>query len=190
VFGLVKALVFLAPGFEEIETITIVDILRRCNVEVTVAGLRQNVVGGAHGIKVVPDKYIDEADLKEFDAVVLPGGSPGYINLRKDRRVLTMVKAAFESKKLVAAICASPAVLSDAGILKDRICTIYPGMEGELVKGGGNPIEDLVVVDANIITSRGPATALLFALKLAERLAGKKVAEEVKKTTLADLVKK
>lgn len=187
---MVKALVFLALGFEEIEASTIVDILRRSNVEVTVAGLRRDVVDGAHGIKFIPDKSIDEVALNEFDAVICPGGAPGYENLRKDQRVLTMVKEAFESNKLVAAVCAAPAVLSDAGILEGKACAIYPGMEDELRKGGGKPKEDSVVVDGNIITSRGPATALPFALKLAERLAGKEVAENVRKATLANLILK
>lgn len=185
-----NALVFLATGFEEIEASTIVDILRRSGVEVTVTGLVPDQVNGAHGIKFVPDRTIEEVDVKDFDAVVCPGGAPGYENLRKDQRVIAMIKEAFNSDKLVAAICASPAVLSDAGVLKGKACTIYPGMEGELEKGGGKPRKDMVVVDGNIITSRGPATALPFALKLAEMLAGKKVAENVRRKTLTDIALK
>lgn len=181
---------FLAKGFEEIEASTIVDILRRSGVEVTVAGLTPELVEGAHGMKFVPDKSIEEVAVRDFDAVVCPGGAPGYKNLRKNRRVIAMIKEAFDSDKLVAAICASPAVLSDAGVLKGKACTIYPGMEGELEKGGGKPREDLVVVDGNVITSRGPATALPFALKLAEKLAGKNVAEKVRSKTLADVTLK
>ena len=181
---------FLAKGFEEIEASTIVDILRRSDVEVTVAGLTPDLVEGAHGMKFVPDKSIEEVAVKDFDAVVCPGGAPGYKNLRKNRRVIAMIKEAFDSNKLVAAVCASPAVLSDAGVLKGKACTIYPGMEGELEKGGGKPRKDMVVVDGNVITSRGPATALPFALKLAEKLAGKEVAENIKKKTLADIILK
>lgn len=183
-------LVFLAKGFEEIEASTIVDILRRSDVEVTVAGLTPDLVEGAHGMKFVPDKSIEEVAVRGFDAVVCPGGAPGYKNLRKNRRVIAMIKEAFDSNKLVAAICASPAVLSDAGVLKGKACTIYPGMEGELEKGGGKPRKDMVVVDGNVITSRGPATALPFALKLAEKLAGKNVAENVRIKTLADITLK
>ena len=131
---MVKALVFLAPGFEEIEASTIVDILRRCDVKVTVAGLKRDFVNGAHGVKFIPDKSIDEVTLNGFDAVICPGGAPGYENLRKDQRVLTMVKEAFESNKLVAAVCAAPAVLSDAGVLEGKACTIYPGMEDNISK--------------------------------------------------------
>jgi len=187
---LAKALVFLAQGFEEIEAVTIVDILRRCGIDVTVAGLNSDVVEGAHGMKIVPDRYVGEVSVEDFDTVVCPGGSPGYENLRRNRRVLAMIKDAYKSGKLVAAICASPAVLSDAGILKDRLCTIYPGMEDELRKGGGKPREDLVVVDGTIITSRGPATAILFALAVAEKLVGERAVESVRKATLADLALK
>lgn len=185
-----KALVFLAKGFEEIEASTIIDILRRSGIAVTVTGLESGLIEGSHGMKFVPDKSIEEVSVRDFDAVICPGGAPGYQNLRKNRRVLAIVKEAFETDKLVAAVCASPAVLSDAGILKDKECTIYPGMENELEKGGGKPVEDMVVVDGNIITSRGPATALPFALKLVEKLVGEKIADKIGKDTLADLVLK
>jgi 4-methyl-5(b-hydroxyethyl)-thiazole monophosphate biosynthesis len=184
-----KALVFLATGFEEIETVTIVDVLRRADVEVTVVGLAPNVVEGAHAMKIVPDKSIDDVKVDDFDAIVVPGGNPGYKNLRKDPRVIDMIKKAFNSNKLVTAICAGPAVLSDAGVLEGKVCTIYPGMENELEKGGGKPKQDIVVEDGNIITSRGPATALPFALKLAEKLAGKQVAEAVSKKTMANILR-
>jgi 4-methyl-5(b-hydroxyethyl)-thiazole monophosphate biosynthesis len=184
-----KALVFLATGFEEIEALTVVDVLRRAGVDVTIAGLTPNVTEGKHGVKVVPDKSIDDVKVEDFDAVVAPGGNPGYKNLRKDPRVIAMVKKAFNSNKLVAAICAGPTVLSDAGVLEGKACTIYPGMDEELEKGGGKPKHDIVVVDGKIITSRGPATALPFALKLAEKLAGKQVAEAVSKKTLANMLR-
>jgi 4-methyl-5(b-hydroxyethyl)-thiazole monophosphate biosynthesis len=187
---LAKALVLIAPGFEEIEASTIVDILRRCHVEVTVAGLKPDVIEGSHAIRFTVDKSIDEVSVKDFDAVICPGGAPGYENLRKDQRVLTMIKEAFNSNKLVAAICAAPAVLSDAGVLKGKACTIYPGMEEELKKGGGKPEKGLVVVDKNIVTSMGPATALPFALKLAEKLVGKEAARKVWEETLANLALK
>ena len=180
-------MVFLATGFEEIEASTIVDVLRRCGVEVTVAGLAPDLVEGAHGMKFVPDRTIEEVVVKDFDAVICPGGAPGFENLRKDYRVITMIKEAYNRNKLVAAICASPAVLSDAGVLKGRNCTIYPGMEQELVKGGGKISKDFVVADGNIITSRGPATAFHFSFKLVEQLVGREVAEELRKKTLADV---
>ena len=187
---MVSAIVFLASGFEEIETATVVDVLRRCGVQVAITGLKPHTIKGAHGMKFVSDTLIDDVDVKDFDAVVIPGGSPGYVNLREDSRVLAMVKEAFSSNKLLAAICAAPAVLSDAGILRNKNCTIYPGMETELEKGGGKPRKDLVVEDGNIITSQGPATALLFVFRLAERLVDKKTVDIVRKRTLTNLVVK
>jgi 4-methyl-5(b-hydroxyethyl)-thiazole monophosphate biosynthesis len=184
-----KALVFLATGFEEIETVTVVDVLRRANIEVTIAGLMSQPTEGAHGMKVVPDTKVENINVTDFDAVIVPGGNPGYKNLRKDQRVLNMVKEAFDSNKIVAAICAAPAVLSDVGILEGKTCTIYPGMDTELEKGGGKPSVDNVVVDGNLITSRGPATALPFALKLAEILVGKQTSETVAKKTMADILR-
>lgn len=185
-----EVLVLVAPGFEEIEATTIIDVLRRCGVKVTVAGTVNNWIKGANGIKLIPDRSIEEIQMKDFDAVVLPGGDPGFKNLRKDKRVIAIVKEAFKSKKIIAAICAAPAVLSNAGVLKNKKCTIYPGMEIELNKGGGKPIEDIVVEDSNIITSRGPATAFAFALKISEKLVGKKVSEKIRKQTLAHLALK
>jgi 4-methyl-5(b-hydroxyethyl)-thiazole monophosphate biosynthesis len=139
-------------------------------------------------VKIVPDVSIDEVDVTCFDAVICPGGNPGYKNLRKDPHVINAIKTAFNSQKLVAAICAGPAVLSEAGVINGRFCTIFPKMENELIKGGGKPKTELVVVDRNIVTSQGPATAFLFALKLVELLAGKKAAETVSKKTLANLL--
>jgi len=185
---MVSAILFLAPGFEEIETATIVDVLRRCGVEVAIAGIEPDAIKGAHGVKFVSDTSVDEVNVKDFDAVLCPGGSPGYVNLRNDSRVLAMIKEAFNSNKLVAAICAAPAVLADAGILRNRNCTIYPGMETELEKGGGKPQKDLVVEDGNIITSQGPATALLFAFRVAARLVDKKTTDIVWEKTLTNLI--
>jgi 4-methyl-5(b-hydroxyethyl)-thiazole monophosphate biosynthesis len=184
-----KALVFLATGFEEIETVTVVDVLRRAGVDVTVASLAPNVTEGKHGMRIIPDKSISDVCVGDFDAVVVPGGNPGYKNLRKDPRVIAMVKKAFDSNKLVAAICAGPTVLSDADVLEGKACTIYPGMDEELEAGGGKPKHDIVVVDGNVITSRGPATALPFALKLAEKLVGKKAAEAVGRKTLVNMLR-
>ena len=139
-------------------------------------------------MKFVPDGTIDEVDVMDFDAVICPGGDLGCENLRKDQRAIDMIKKAFDSGKLVAAVCASPAVLSDAGVLEGKECTIYPGMEDELEKGKGKPREDMVVVDGSIITSRGPATALPFALKVVEKLVGKEAARKIGGETLADML--
>lgn len=183
-----RALVFLATGFEEIEATTIIDVLRRCRVDVTVAGLADHFVEGAHGIRIAVDKLLAEVDAADFDAVICPGGGMGTEKLRKNQKVLEIIRRAFESGKLVAAMCAAPAVLSDAEVLRHRRCTIYPGMENELEKGGGELSEDIVVVDDNVITSRGPATALPFALRIAERLVGKQVAEDVGRRMLVPMI--
>ena len=185
-----SAIIFLASGFEEIEAVTIIDVLRRSNIKVVVAGLISNEVEGAHSIKIIPDINIDKIDLNNFDAVILPGGSPGYKNLKKNKKVMEIIKEAFTKNKLIAAICAAPAVLSEAGILKGKKCTIYPGMENELEKGGGIPQKSWIVEDENIITSQGPATALPFAIKLVEKLANKETAKILKEKTLTNLVLK
>ena len=185
---MVSAILFLAPGFEEIETTNIVDVLRRCGVEVTIAGTEPHAISGAHGMRLISDILIEDSNVEDFEAVICPGGSPGYVNLRKNSRVLAMIQEAFNANKLVAAICAAPAVLADSGILRNRNCTIYPGMEKELKKGGGKPSKDLVVEDGNIITSQGPATALLFAFRIAERLVDKETVDVVWEETLSNLV--
>ena len=185
-----KALVFLAPGFEEVEASTIIDVLRRCNVDVTVAGLHSNLIEGAHKVKFESDKTIDEVSALDFDAVVCPGGAPGYENLRRSQKVIKMIRQAYDHKRIIAAICAAPAVLSDAGILNNKRCTIYPGMEDELVRGGGLLSKGVVVIDDTIITSRGPATALPFALILAEKMVGSEITNEVGKQLLVHLVLK
>lgn len=183
-----KVLVFLASGFEEIEALTIVDILRRCGIETALVGLKKGIIEGAHGVKVIPDNVIDEVEVEAFDAIVCPGGSPGFKHLRDDPRVIQIVKDAHEQNKIVAAICAGPTVLSDAGVIRGKMCTIYPGMEDELIKGGGLPKEkQLVVVDQNVITSMGPATAMAFTLTVAKMLVDKKVVDEITKNLLADI---
>ncbi|RLF63390.1 MAG: DJ-1 family protein [Thermoplasmata archaeon] len=184
-----SGVILLADGFEEVETLTVVDVLRRCSIETDVAGVSGDIIEGAHGIKVIPDKDIEDVEIDSYDALLLPGGNPGYKNLRSDERVIAMIKTAFAKNKIVAAICAAPLVLADAGILKGKRATIYPGMEDEIVKAGAEFSEDLVVVDGNIITSRGPATAVLFALKLGEILANKEIADRVARRMLLDLIR-
>ena len=121
-----KAIVVLAPGFEEIEASTIIDILRRGSVIVDVVSITNQKVKGAHDLKFISDKSIEEIQLKDYDAIILPGGSPGYLNLGNEKRVLDLIKKAFASNKLIGAICAAPAVLAKAGILKGKKATIYP----------------------------------------------------------------
>jgi len=166
-----KVLILLAEGFEETEAVVPADILKRAEVEVVIAGVGSATVTGAHGISFRADKVFDGYDAA-MDAVILPGGMPGAENLASSANVRDTLIKMNSAGKLVAAICASPAVvLEPAGILKGRKATCYPGME-KAFSSDVTFLKDRVVVSGNVITSRGPATAFDFGLKLAEILAG------------------
>jgi protein deglycase len=169
-------LVPLFEGFEEIEAVTIIDVLRRAGVEVTTAGLTTQTVIGAHAIAVIADTLLDQVDAGQFDAIVLAGGS-GTFRLREDQRIAKMIVAHADANKLVAAICAAPSVLSAAGLLKDRRATSYPSVKDKMQVAEYLTIP--VVVDGNVVTSRGPGTAMAFALKLAEILQGDAIANKL-----------
>jgi 4-methyl-5(b-hydroxyethyl)-thiazole monophosphate biosynthesis len=174
-----RALVLLAEGFEEIEGITVVDVLRRGGVEVTTAALGPGPVRGAHGIEVTPDSTLDHAVAAAgaYDAVVLPGGNPGYTNLAKDPRVLGLLKTFQKERKTVAAVCAAPWVLQKAGLLDGKRATIHPSLRAELT--AATHVESPVVEDGTVVTSQGAGTTMAFALKLVERLVGREKAREV-----------
>jgi 4-methyl-5(b-hydroxyethyl)-thiazole monophosphate biosynthesis len=174
---MVKALVLMAQGFEEIELSSIVDILRRGNISVTIAGLSSGLITGSRGIKIQPDVLLDSID-ELFDIIILPGGSPGYINLGNDKRVLDLVNRYYSEGKIVAAICAAPSVLAKAGILEKRKATIFDGME-DLLKNA-KYVNQTVVEDQNIITSQGPGTSIEFALTILLRLTNEKKVREIK----------
>ena len=161
-----KAIILLAEGFEEIEALTVVDVLRRADVVCDMVALGDTEVTGSHGIVVKCDRSILDGELNQYDGIILPGGQPGSDNLREDVRVIELVKDYFATGKLVAAICAAPIVLAKAGILSGRASTCYPGYEGQLDHNNAILKEDLVVIDENIITSRGPATALEFSYEI------------------------
>ena len=181
-----KVLLPLATGFEEIEALTVVDILRRGDVEVVTASLDASaLVEAAHGVKVVPDISLSAIDPFEFDAIVLAGGNPGYINLRNDATVLEVVKKMYEAGKIIAAICGAPTTPSDLGILKERVVTSHPSVKDEIEAREYS--EDRVVVDEKLITSRSPGTAMEFAFKLLEVMKGCDVAEAVNGGVLARL---
>jgi protein deglycase len=166
-----KALVVLAEGFEEIEAVLPVDVLRRAEIDVTVAGLTGISVTGAHGLTIEADMLFDEY-MGIPDAIILPGGMPGAENLAGSPRLRALILSVDSGKKLVAAICASPAlVLGPAGVLKNRMATCYPGLESNF-PGDVKFSENEVVKDGNIITSRGPGTALAFSLSIVVALAG------------------
>ncbi len=172
-----KVLIPLAEGFEEIEALAVADVLRRGGLEVVLVGLPGSIVKGRSDIKVISDKKIEDIDPKNFDAVVLPGGSPGYINLGRSQKVLDMLVDFNDQEKLIAAICAAPCILSKLGIIDERKATIYPGMEKDIPR----PRPGKVVVDGHVITSEGPGTAIDFALEIIKNLLGKGKANEVKK---------
>jgi 4-methyl-5(b-hydroxyethyl)-thiazole monophosphate biosynthesis len=171
-----RVLVPLAEGFEEIEAITIIDVLRRASIDVVTAALAELVVKGSHGISVTADARLDDVASAAFDAVVLPGGMPGSRTLRDDERVLGIVRRLAREHKLVAAICAAPIALEAAGVLRGKRATSYPGNE----LPSARYTEERVVADGALITSRGPGTALEFALTLVERLNGPEATQKLR----------
>ncbi|PIQ97821.1 MAG: DJ-1 family protein [Nitrospinae bacterium CG11_big_fil_rev_8_21_14_0_20_56_8] len=178
-----RVLVALAPGFEEIETITVVDILRRSGARVFLAGTQEGPLEGSRGVHVVPDGSIDSVNPQDFDMVVLPGGQPGTNNLRQNSRVRAILNALHSEGKPVAAICAAPLVLHDAGILDRKKSTSHPSVRNQL--NGCQYLEDRVVVDGNVITSQSPGTAMEFAMKLVEILFGPDRVKTVNEGVLA-----
>ncbi|MBI5431108.1 MAG: DJ-1/PfpI family protein [Nitrosomonadales bacterium] len=171
------ALILFADGSEELEAITIVNILRRAGVSVTLAGLHAGSLRGSRSVMITPDTTLDEALQHHYDMVVLPGGQPGTNNLKADARVLQLIKQMAQQGKYVAAICAAPSVLATAGLLDGRQATSFPGALAPFP--AVKPQKSAVVEDGNLITSRGPGTAMDFALLLAERLAGREKRQEV-----------
>ena len=169
----------IADGFEEIEAITVVDLLRRADINVTVAALHEKQVTGSHGITVTADDTLDNALQQEYDMVVLPGGQPGTDNLEADRRVRDLLVVLANSGKFTAAICAAPKVLAAAGLLNKKTATSFPGCISPETTAGLRYSEDAVVQDGKVITSRGPGTAMDFALVLIEKLCGPNTRNEV-----------
>lgn len=180
-----KVLVALAPGFEEIETVTVVDILRRAGARVVLAGTEEGLIEGSRGVNIKADSHVDRIDHEDFDLIVLPGGQPGTTNLQKNARVLEILKHMHRANKQIAAICAAPMVLQTAGILNDCTVTSHPSVKENLL--GVKYSESRVVTAGNIITSRSPGTALEFALKLVEILFGKERMEVVNAGVLAKI---
>ena len=172
--------VLLAEGFEEVEALTPVDLLRRAGVETRLVGVTGETVCGARGIRVVTDLSMDDIDLAQADMIVLPGGMPGTTNLYADKRVTSAVRAMYDAEKYVAAICAAPSViLGGMGLLKGRRATCYPGMEDEMgsavVQKGAQ-----VVTDGRIITGEAAGSAFEFGLRLVEAACGRQAMERVR----------
>ena len=167
-----KVAVLLAEGFETIEALTTVDILRRAGVTCNTIGTKNLDVTTSHSITIKADKVLNE-EVYDYDVVVLPGGMPGAVNLRDDEKVNELVKKFYDEGKIVAAICAGPITLGKLGIVKGKNATCYPGFEDQLE--GCNYKDELVVVDGNIITGRGPAAAIPFAFEILNHVAPEKV---------------
>ena len=173
-----KVALFLANGFEEIEALATIDILRRARITVeTISISDEKTVTGAHNIPVIADKTFQEADFSGVEVLVLPGGMPGAKNLNEHQALKELVTMFDAESKLIAAICAAPIVLGGLGLLKDKRATCYPGFEAELT--GAQTTGENVVVDGNITTGRGPGLAFEFALRLVEQIAGLKTRQEV-----------
>jgi 4-methyl-5(b-hydroxyethyl)-thiazole monophosphate biosynthesis len=172
-----SVLVPLAQGCEELEAVTVIDLLRRAGIGVVTAGLDDKPVRGSRGTVLVPDVTLDQAVRQKYDMIVLPGGQPGADNLNADRRIRGILKEMVETDRFTAAICAAPKVLATTGLLEGRRATSFPGVLDAFP--GVSYREDSVVQDGNIITSRGPGTAMDFALVLIENLVGRKKRDEV-----------
>lgn len=165
-----RVLVPLAEGFEELEAVTIIDVLRRAGIDVVVASLAGSTVTGAHGIRLAVDTPLAALTEQEFDMIALPGGMPGAEHLKKDARIAEIIRRLRAKGLPVAAICAAPMVLAAAGALDGRRATSYPGFLDDAKRV--TVVDEAVVVDGGVITSRGPGTALDFALALVAELAG------------------
>ena len=174
-----NVLVPLAPGCEELEAITITDLLTRAGINVVTAGLDNQAVTASRGMRLIPDMELDQALKRDYDMVVLPGGLPGADHLNNDPRIQALVKQMAAANKYTAAICAAPKVLATAGLLRHRQATSFPGALNQDEIEGLDYREDAVVVDGRIVTSRGPGTAMDFALTLIELLIGKARRDEV-----------
>ncbi|MEK6550457.1 MAG: DJ-1 family glyoxalase III [Pseudomonadota bacterium] len=165
-------LVPLAAGFEDLEAVTITDLLRRAQVEVVTAGLTDGPIRGSRGTAIIPDTTLDRALTRDYDMIVLPGGQPGATHLEQDARIRALLQKMAKQGRYTAAICAAPKVLAAAGLLDGKRATSFPGS----LEAGLFPkvrIESLdVIADGKVITSRGPGTAMDFALTLIELLAG------------------
>ena len=174
-----RVLVPLAPGCEELEAVTVIDLLRRAGIEVVSAGLEPGPVRASRGVTLVPDAELDTVLAEDFDMIVLPGGLPGADHLDEDPRVRALLRRLADAGRYTAAICAAPRVLANAGLLDGKSATGYPGHLEKLGLSQVRLSPEPVVSDGRVITSRGPGTAMDFALALIEALAGREQRDQV-----------
>lgn len=183
----IKVLVPLAQGCEELEAVTIIDLLVRGEVNVVTASLDENkVITASRGVQLVAQQTLSEVINDEFDMVVLPGGLPGADNLDEDKRVIELLQSVVKKGGVAAAICAAPKVLLSAGLLDNKAATSYPGVITDQIDIGLQWLDKAVVEDGQIITSRGPGTAMDFSLFLLERLQGKAMREKVEQSLVRE----
>ena len=175
-----KVGVFFGTGYEEIEALTVVDLLRRVEIETICVSIdNQKQVMGAHNINVDMDAGIDEINFDSLDMIVCPGGMPGTNNLEACKKLTEQIKKFYDAGKLIGAICAAPMIFGHMGLLKDREACIYPGMEEELLEA--KVVFDDVAQSDHVITSRGMGTAIAFGLKIIENLLDKETADNLGK---------
>ena len=178
-------LIHLATGFEEIEALTVCDLLRRVDVAVqTVSITGEKIVEGAHGIRVEADILFEDAKYEDCSMIVLPGGLPGAFHLQDHKGLEANIRKFAAEDRPLAAICAAPLVFGAHGILKGRKATIYPGMEANLA--GAEAADEPVVRDGNLITSQGPGTAMEFALQIVDFFRGEEVTADLRKDLLLE----
>jgi 4-methyl-5(b-hydroxyethyl)-thiazole monophosphate biosynthesis len=174
-----RVLVPLAQGCEELEAVTITDLLTRAGIEVVTAGLQAGPVKASKGITLVPDTTLEAVKDQDFDMMVLPGGLPGADYLDADSRIHGMLKRLNQQGKYTAAICAAPKVLAGAGLLQGRRATSYPGVLDNMDLPQVDVQLERVISDDRVITSRGPGTAMDFDLELIEKLSGREIRDQV-----------
>lgn len=173
----------LAKGFEEIEAITTVDVLRRAGIDVetvAISKLGNEVVVGAHGINLIADIKQKEMDYDKIDGVILPGGMPGTLNLEKSKTVQNVLEYCYNNNKYIFAICAAPQILGHKGYLNGKSATCYTGFERELI--GAEYLDVPAVLDEKILTGKGPGVTIEFALAIVETLKNKETAEKLRES--------
>ena len=180
-----KVFIHFADGFEEVEAITPVDVLRRAGCEVTIVSVTgKKGVTSTRGVSIMADALFEDVDYAKADLILLPGGQPGSDNLNRHEGLKKQIRSFHNQGRMIAAICAAPLVLGSAGILKGRKATCYPGCESLLT--GATCTGNAVEIDGNIITGKGPGLAMKFSLTLVEQLIGKAKADEVRRAMIVE----
>ncbi|RPA60470.1 DJ-1/PfpI family protein [Aerococcus agrisoli] len=186
-----QTMILLGEGYEEVEAITVIDYLRRADIPVDIVSINEGLSTlGDHGIEIMADKMLDDIDVDAYDMVITPGGRPGAEKLAGDKRVTDLIAKQYDNQKYIASICASPIVLNAAGIAGDLDGTNYPGFEDRVNYKHFH--EDITFYDADhkVLTSRGPATAVYFALDIIKLLKGEAAAEKIADALLLPMVEK